>query len=394
MKQVAPPQVRPALGVRDLILRGLLAVALLVPVTVLFGPVWQSKTRQSSAITLERRGVTYLRALIPLTLTLSNAESIAVAGEPVDFNVVDRALAAVAAVDRSPGVSGGAHSRFTGLSTKVQQLRTHKFTTPSDAYNTFSVVTALALGLAEEVRAESGLISDPAADVYFLEDGAARQMPISIVAAGQYGDLVAIEIEQSFAARQTTIGQSAAARAVILNAATLLGEDVQKAVDARPSETLTGDLPAKLDQFRLAIDSLVPPAALPNQQPSPIDFSMALNDKARVEAAATQLSSAMLDPIDRLLTERADTTRTAEELALSAYVLTVLLALLPLLIGLNHRRRARRQLSDGLAASPAAPSGRHDGTGGGPGAIGGGEALPRREGTRARELRELSGAPR
>jgi hypothetical protein len=392
MTQVAPPQNKPVPSVRDLILRGLLAVALLVPVTVLFGQVWQSKTGQSSAVSLERNGVAYLRSLVPLTSALSYAESIAVNGDKVDLAPVDRAMSAVAAVDKSPGVSEGSHARLVNLNTKVQQLHTHGFGSPQDAYNTFSAVTALVLGLADEVRAESGLIRDPEADVFFLEDGAARQLLISIVAAGQYGDLVAIEIGQSAAARQNTIGQIAAARAVILNAASLLGDDVQQAVDARPSETLSGQLPAKLDQFRLAIDSMVPPAALPNQQPpSPNDFSMALSDKARVETAATELSTTMLDAVDGLLSERADTARTGEELAVAAFVVTILLALVPLFLGLHRRRRAR----GGGTGRPAGdqPTGPGD-TDGAPRSAFGGEALPRREGTRARELRELSGAPR
>jgi hypothetical protein len=393
MTLVAPPQVKPAPSVRDLILRGLLAVALLVPITVLFGQVWQDKSGQAAAIADERDGVAYLRTLVPLVSALSYAESIAVNGDKADLTPVDRAWSAVAAVDKSPGVSDGTHARFVDLDTKIQQLHTHKFTTPQDAFNTFSAVTALALGLAEEARAESGLIHDVEPDVYFLEDAAARQMLISIVTAGQYGDLVAIEIGQSAAARQNTIGQIAAARAVILNAASILGDDVQQAVDAKPSETLSGQLPARLDKFRLAIDSMVPPAALPNQQPpSAIDFSMALSDKARVETAATELSSAMLDAVDGLLVDRAAAARSGERDAIAALGVAVLLAFLPLLAGLNRRRRANRDQLTGRTAGPPNSPDRTGGPGGG--TFLGGDTLPRREGSRARELRELSGVPR
>ena len=88
---------------------------------------------------------TYLRTLVPLMSALSYAESIAVNGDKADLTPVDRASTAVAAVDKSPGVSEGTHSRFVDLDTKIQQLHTHNFTTPQDAFNTFAAVTALAL---------------------------------------------------------------------------------------------------------------------------------------------------------------------------------------------------------------------------------------------------------
>ncbi len=390
MTQVATPQVRSVPTVRDLALRALLAIAILVPATVLFGQVWQAKSDQVTAVALERNGVAYLRTLIPLTSALSYAESVAVSGAKVDYTAVDHALAAVAEADKSSSISSGTRDRLSGLNTKIQQLHTHAFTSPLDAYNNFSAITALTLALAEEVRTESGLIRDPSADVYFLEDGAARQMPASIVAAGQYGDLVAIAIGQSSNAREATIGEIASARAMILNAASELGDDVQKAVDAEPSETLSGTLPSLLDQFRLSIDAMVPAAAMPNQLPTSSDGSMALTDKAKVELAATALSTAMLDAVDRLLTARAGASSSDRTTALIVFGILVLVAIIPLAYGAYRRQRRRRRFTPG---APPEPLEREPGTG--PSRVDAATgALPRREGTRARELRELSSAPR
>jgi hypothetical protein len=101
----------------------------------------------------------------------------------------------------------------------------------------------------------------------------------------------------------------------------------------------------------------------------------------------------MLDAIDRLLGERADAVGSGQRLAIGAYLLTIILALAPLGSGLRRRRRARGSLATGLSGNPPASRGRDDGGGSGPPPAAG-DALPRREGSRARELRELSGAPR
>lgn len=341
-------------SVRDVVLRALLAVAVLLPVSALFGEVWSIKSTAASTVAGERQGIEYLSAIAPVMTTLTAAESVAVNGDTVDFAPIDRAMLGLQAMDTSNTVSPGAHSRFAGLSLKVQQLHTLRVTQASDAYSAYSEVTGLVLALAEEVRLESGLIRDQEADAYFLEDGAASQLPTAVVSAGQYGDLVAIAIAQTPADRQVTIGKIAAARASLLGSADALGDDVRLAVNATASQTLSSDLLAKLDKFRLAIDSLVPPASMPNQLPSTNDRSLALADKAKVQTAATDLSNAMLTATDHLLQSRADGITHDKELAIVALLFGILVALTPVTIAAVTRKR-RRAAFDGPGTGDGIP---------------------------------------
>jgi hypothetical protein len=241
------------------------------------------------------------------------------------------------------------------------------------------------LALAQEVRQESGLIRDQEADVYYLEDGATWQLPSSVVTAGRYGDLVAIAIGQSASQRQETIGQIAFERASILGSAQTLDDDVRLAVEATASRTLSVDLLAKMNRFRLAIDSLVPPASMPNQIPSTADRSLALSDKAKVQQAATDLSDAMLNASESLLGGRASDISNGKLLAILTYVLAILIALAPVTIAGVTRRRKRASFSgpsrrvDGASVSTA--PGRSD-----PAHAGG-------HGERPSRARELSGVP-
>lgn len=379
----ARPPARSVPSIRDVVLRAALAVAILLPVTVLFGQAWNTKSADATTIANERKGIQYLDAVTPVMTTLTAAESVAVSGDTVDFAAIDRAMLKLQSIDASNDVSPGAHARFNGLSLKVQQLHTLHPTSAQDAYSAYSEVTGLVLALGSEVRQESGLIRDQEADAYYLEDGAAAQLPTSVVYAGQYGDLVAIAIAQTLTERQVTIGEIAAARASILGSADALGDDVRLAVDATASQTLSSDLLAKLDRFRLAIDSLVPPASMPNQLPSKNDRSLALGDKAKVQSAATDLSDAMLGATDDLLRQRASDVRGGQKLALAAFVLAFLLAMTPITITMTIRRRRRSAFGrSGNDNDPGRPQWR----GGEPGRNGPGD--------RSARARELSSAAR
>lgn len=379
----ARPPARSVPSIRDVVLRIALAVAILLPVTVLFGQVWSTKSADATTIANERKGIEYLNAITPVMTSLTAAESVAVNGDTVDFAAIDRAMLKLQTIDASNDVSPGAHSRFTGLNLKVQQLHTLRPTGAQNAYNAYSEVTGLVLALGDEVRQESGLVRDQQADAFYLEDGAAAQLPTSVVSAGQYGDLVAIAITETSTERQVTIGEIAAARASILGAADALGDDVRLAVDATASQTLSSDLLAKLDRFRLAIDSLIPPASMPNQLPSTNDRSLALADKAKVQSAATDLSNAMLTATDDLLRQRASDVRSGQELALAAFVFAILVALTPLAIALMIRRRRRSAF---VRSANDIDSGRPQGRGSDPG--------PGGPGGRSDRARELSSAAR
>lgn len=373
---------------RDVVLRAVLAVAFLIPAAILFGQVAEVKSTTFAAVDRELDGLAYLRAMTPVTTALTAAESVAVSGGDVDFGAVDRAMLDLQAVDEVNHASPGAHSRFVDLNVKVQQLHTLRPIGVMDAFNSYSEVTGLLLALAQEARQESGLIRDQSADAYYLEDGASWQLPNSIVYTGQYGDLLTIAIGQTPSQRQVAIGEIAAARASILASAQTLGDDVRLAVDATPSQTLSGDLLAKLDRFRLAVNALVPPTSMPNELPSGADHDLMLADKVEVQDAATDLSSAMITATRDLLNDRVGKVSLDQWLAVLTFVLACLVALTPMTVTLVTRRRRRRAFRGRGSGLPTDPDPHLDagaGAGAGPEASRGGQSGG---------ARELSGAAR
>src|SRR5690349_13544425 len=177
--------------------RMLFPIALLVAVAVLFAMVWQSAGEQSDYAKAERDGVRYIQALVPLEIALTNAESAAVNGESAPREPLTHAIEAVAAVDKELSASLRTQDRWTELRTKIESLPASG--APAAVISAYGGANDLLLALTDKVRNTAKLIRDPEADTYYLEDGAAQELPEGIVAAARYTDLLVSVAKQSAA---------------------------------------------------------------------------------------------------------------------------------------------------------------------------------------------------
>ena len=72
---------------------------------------------------------------------------------------------------------------------KLEALRGRSATDPEAAYTAYGEVADLLLALHRKVRESSGLVRDPDADSFFLQDSAGQELPEAVVAAGRLADL-------------------------------------------------------------------------------------------------------------------------------------------------------------------------------------------------------------
>src|SRR3954452_20478785 len=177
--------------------RMLFPLALLMSVSVLFALVWQSVGDQSGYANSERDGIRYIQALGPLEIALTNAESAAVNGGTAAREPLTRAIEAVAQVDKELSGSLRTQDRWTELRTKIESLPASGASTA--IISAYGGANDLLLALMDKVRNTSKLIRDPEANSYYLEDGAAQELPEGIVAAARYTDLLVSVAKQSAA---------------------------------------------------------------------------------------------------------------------------------------------------------------------------------------------------
>lgn len=325
---------------RSILPRVLLAVAILVPVGVLFAQSWQADSDKLAAARAEQHGLEYLTALQPVINAVADAESIAVGRNNVSFNVIDPAVVNASAVDERLGGELRSSVLWNKIRNDIAVL--HNFSlTPALAVEQFSGISQTLLDLSDKVRQTSGLIRDPDPDTYFLEDAATHQLPASIIAAGKYGDFIVIGMGSAPASQATDNANIISAHNALITAATNLGNDVQSAVDATASRTLSADLLDKLDKYRVSIDGLAPLSQTPVAgSTSAQDNAQAAADKANVVQAANALNAVMLEGVGSLLQTRVDSINSHRWLVAGTGLAAVVVALLPLLL-LAARRTAR-----------------------------------------------------
>lgn len=344
------------LDTRGPLLAALLALAMLVPAAILFSQVWSGTGDDVAFAQKERHGLAYLMALGPVETALTDAQSSAVAGVDTDTDRLGHAVTAAGRLDRRYGGELRTHQRWSQLRARMTAVTGQRAGSPMATYTSYSQVTALLLALYDKVRSESGLIRDPDADVYYLEDGAAQELPEGVVAAGQYGDLIAIALGEQGGQRDNTVGDIIAARASLASNATDLTTDLQLAVDATASRTLSSDLLARLDRFRRGIDALAPASVATQDTVGPADEDRVSGNRGTTEMSASDLSGAVLKAIDGLVATRLNGLTGRQHLATVLLVVLALLALGPAGLVVAARYRAR------LAGRRAA-SGRPDGPG-------------------------------
>lgn len=346
------------------VLRALLAVALLAPVGVLFTSTWRGNDKQRSVIELERNGVEYLRALEPVMLALVDARAGAVAGRPVDAGTLHRAVDHAHGVNKRLGAQLRATERWTGIRTTIQALPDTATNDPVRASAAYGEVADLLLALYAKVRQSSGLARDQAADSFHLQDAVADELPRALDAAGRLADLVVLASRRPAADQPELATTLALARAAALGPATDLLNNLRAAVENTESRTLGGNLLSRLDSYQRTVEVL---AALATPAGN-AEFT--LPDPTRVTSArsAAQVSGAELgviihDELDTLLRERADDLRGERWLGIVALALAVLLVLALVVVTVLA---ARRRVPVTVTATPA-----EAGTGGSPAADGG-----------------------
>jgi hypothetical protein len=362
------------------LLSALLALAVLLPAAALFAQGWGDTSEKVAFAQRERHGLAYLMALGPVETALTDAQSTAVAGVTGNDTRLNHAVDAATAVDQRYGGELRTRERWSELRTRIGALSGRDIDSPATAYSSYSQVTALLLALYDKVRSESGLIRDPDADVYYLEDGAAQELPEGVVAAGQYGDLIAIALGQPAAQQADTVGGIIQARSSLAGNAVDLTDDLQLAVDATVSRTLSSELLSRLDRFRRSIDALAPADVATANRVTAADADRVSANRAATESSAADLSSAILRSIDGLIVTRLNGLTGENRLAIGLLVVAALLAVAPTGLLLLARRRHRRATD-----RPAAP---HDAPGG-PGGPGG----PERPGGAAEPLVGAEPAP-
>lgn len=335
------------------LLRPLLVFALLIPIGVLFGQAWQGQSDRLSFAAKERHGIEYLTTLGQVTTALTDAQSAAVAGRAVDRTAVSRAVDATTAVDQRLGDELRASERWSGLRVKIEALSSVPAGDKTRVYDAYGEVTDLLLALYGKIRENSQLLRDPEADTYFLQDGAAEELPESVVAAGRFAGLVVIVAARPAAERTAAIADLAAAREAILDPGADLTNDVQSAVDSTESRTLGSNLLSRLDRFQRSMDTLAASAGALDGRAALPSASRLDADRTELQAAATDLSTALLAELDLLIADRESGIRTERILSLVALAVAVLGCAVPAVLTLRRRRRRRRPFEGPYRTVPA-----------------------------------------
>src|SRR4051794_12300646 len=317
--------------------RMLFPLALLVAVSVLFALVWQSVGDQSDYANSERDGIRYIQALGPLEIALTNAESAAVNGGTAAREPLTRAVEAVAQVDKDLSGSLRTQDRWTELRTKIESLPTSG--AGAAVSNAYGGANDLLLALMDKVRNSSKLIRDPEADTYYLEDGAAQELPEGIVATARYTDLLVSVAKQSPAEQAKAVVDTSSARSDLASNAQDLSDDVRLAVEGSGGGDLGTALLSKLDRFNRSIDNLEPLMAPLLAGKGGIDVAKVVKARDETQSAAADLSAALLTQIDGALDDRLSSLGHKRLLAVGILVLSVLVALAPVGLPLLSRRR-------------------------------------------------------
>lgn len=344
----------PGASGRPAVLRSLLALAVLIPVGVLFVQLWQGQSERLSFAAKERHGIEYLTSLSQVTTALTDAQSTAVAGRAVDRTALTRAVDATSAVDERLGDELRTRERWSGLRVKIEALPANG--DPGNLYSAYGEVTDLLLALYGKVRENSQLIRDPEGDTYFLQDGAAEELPEAVIAAGQFTDLAVISARRPASERTAAIAELTAAREGVLDPAADLADDVQSAVDSTDSRTMGGNLLTRLDRFRRSMDSLATSAGALDGQAGLPRADQLTAARSEVQAAASDLSIAVLAELDVLIEDRVAGLDVQRAISLGTLAVVVLLAATPTLAALLGRRRRRRPFGGGYGTPAVVPT--------------------------------------
>lgn len=327
------------------LLRLLLAVATLLPVGVLFALGSQTADQAESLARRERDGVAYLRSLGPVTIALANAQAAAFAGRPVPRDALRSAMADATATDVRLGDELRTHERWVGLRAAVDALPERSPTNVEAVLSAYGEACDLLLGVYRRVREGSGLVHDPDADSYHLQNAVAEELPESVLGAARLVDLAAIAPFRPQRDRPGSVAELTTVRAMMLDSAGDLVEDLQAAVDETDRGALGSNLLSRLDSYQRAMERLGGAPALVEARPGP-DLAQVFAARGNAQAIAAELSTAMLTELDALLVARIDEVHARRRLTVGAAAAALLLAFAPVVAPAVAARRpaaGRRQ---------------------------------------------------
>ncbi|MGQ5259362.1 hypothetical protein ACTWLT_01255 [Micromonospora sp. ZYX-F-536] len=351
---VPAPRVRRRPSMVGRLLPLLLIAALLAPVGLLLTQTWRQTGDDRDLAARERLGVQYLRALAPVTGALVDAQSAAVGGRPVSREALTRAVEEAAAVDGRIGAELRSQERWAGLRAKLEALRDRVPTDPESAYTAYGEVSDLLLALHRKVRESSGLVRDPGADSFFLQDSAGQELPEAVVSAGRLADLGTLAARRPADQRTRSLLELTGLRVAALTPATDLVDNLRAAVDSSESTDLGANVLTPLDTYQRSVEALAASSA-----PAAGTLDPARLAAARLDAhtAALQLQPVILGELDALLVERIDGLDRDRWVTIGAGAAAVLLLGWLAALLTAAARRARRR-----AAMPAPPAESRDST--------------------------------
>ncbi|MGC4744314.1 hypothetical protein ACLQ28_01430 [Micromonospora sp. DT201] len=379
----------------------LIAVLLLAPVAVLFQHAHPTGDDRVS-VQRERDGAEYLRPLGKLAVALVDAQSAAVAGRPVSGEPLKEAVAEMAVVDTRLGGDLLARERWAGLRAKIDALPDRATGKAASTMAAYSEAADLLLGLYRKVREASGLARDSVADTYYLQDGAAEELPEALVYVGRFSDLAMIAPAQNTTDHERTIADLGAYRAAAVSSASDLIDDLLAAETEKVS--LSGGVLGEIDAFQRAMETLGAVTFATRAKPSPaatakptsngrgdksdgadpvgggssaatslvVDVTRISAARAAAQNAAVKLNTAILGELDARLSARVDDLDGERRLVLGVAALAVALAVAAVWVALPRRARRRRRAagpdanppSSSTALRPATPSTLPNGRGG------------------------------
>ncbi|MDG4822510.1 hypothetical protein O7635_11680 [Asanoa sp. WMMD1127] len=368
------PRSRARSGAQSVLL-SILVLALLVPTAVLFAQTWRSEGDKARATERELDGVAYLRTLQPVGQALANVQSAAVAGKPAPREAVITAVLAHDATDARLGATLRTTDRWTGIRSRLDALRNAPTgADPVEMIRGFREIGDLVLALYAKVRVESGLVHDPDGDAFNLQNSAAGELPVAVIAAGRLADAAALALKaraqaptgqpatpEQLAQQAQLLTELTAARVTLFDASARVVDDLRSAVDSTESRTLGSNLLSRLDNFQRASDNMAAmfasiPAAASSGQSGLSDLSIIDLARGGLQTAAGELSTAILSEVEGLLDARADEIDRSRLLAAGAAALAVLLAIgffVALFLGGRPRRaRATGPFPDSDPAPP------------------------------------------
>jgi hypothetical protein len=349
---------RPRHRVRRALAAAALAVLFAAPVAVVFAQFWTARSADYAFDRAERRGVRYVGPLTELIGTLADQQSASVAGRQADSTAMQRAIAAVDGVDRAVGGALGTTERWATLRQQIVDLGATTFANPADAYQSYSEVIDTTVALDRKVGDTSNLILDPFLDAYYVMNTTLLRLPLIIVDAGRYADLAYLLAGRAQNERAGLLAQLAATRGEVQASADDLGSGLEKAFAGTSSGTLGPAMLRELDDFRTAVDDLVPRTSPMSQGWTRLDVQQVAHRRDVLQHVSLQLNRAALGQLDQLIATR--NAAIARQLVLAGAALAVGLVL-ALLAGIRllPGRRAPPPAGQPTPGRPPARRGGH-----------------------------------